>query len=104
MQALFRPAEETFVVAGTREETFKKCADALRKSPDFRGIGASEALFRPKAHYRHPPVWGELAVTLTPEGADSTRITARATTQPNLFTPVFSPEHRILEDFAETLR
>ncbi len=104
MPALFHPAEETFVVAGTREEWIKKCETALRTSRDFRGIESSQALFRMKAQYRRPPVWGELTVTLAPEGADSTRITARATTAPNLFTLLFSPEHRILDDFAEALR
>jgi hypothetical protein len=104
MPVLFRPSEETFVVAGTREEWTKKCEEGLRRSPDFRGVESSESLFRIRAQYRRPPVWGELTVTLSPEGADSTRITARARTQPNLFTLLFSPEHRILDLFAEAIR
>jgi hypothetical protein len=104
MPLLFHPAEESFVVAGTREEWMKKCEESLRKSPDFRSVASSPTLFRLTAQYRKPPVWGELTVTLTPEGPDSTRISARATTQPNLFTLIFSPEHRMLDDFAEAIR
>jgi hypothetical protein len=103
MPILFHPAEETFVVAGTREEWMNRCVEALRRSSDFRGVESSEKLFRITAQYRHPPVWGELTVTLTPVDADSTRISARATTQPNLFTLVFGPERRILDDFAEAI-
>lgn len=104
MPVLFHPAEETFVVAGTREEWVKKCVEALQKSADFRGVETSETLFRITAVYRKPPVWGELTVTLAPEGSDSTRIAAKATTHPNLFTLVFSPEHRILDDFAQAIQ
>ena len=104
MPVLFHPAEETFVVAGTREMWFKTYAEALQKNADFRGVETSPTLFRITALYRKPPIWGELTVTLAPEGSDSTRITARATTQPNLFTLLFSPEHRILDDFAQAVQ
>jgi hypothetical protein len=50
-----------------------------------------------------PPVWGDIHVTLTPEGSDSTRITTRAMVFPNLFSLIFSPERRILDHFARAL-
>jgi hypothetical protein len=104
MPVLFRPAEETFVVTGTREAWVTRCEQALRANRAFRGVETAPTLFRVTAQYRRPPVWGELTMTLTPEGTDSTRVTARAATLPNLYTLIFSPERRIVDDFAEALR
>jgi hypothetical protein len=101
--ALFHPLEETFVVGGTREEWVKRCEDALRTAPHFQDAASSAELFRVSARYRRPPVWGDIHVTLTQEGSGSTRITARAMAYPNLFTLVFSPERRILDQFARAL-
>jgi len=102
--ALFHPLEETFVVAGTREEWIKRCEEALRATPHFQDVASSGELFRVSARYRRPPVWGDIHVTLTPEGSGSTRITARAMVFPNLFSLIFSPERRILDHFARALR
>ena len=49
-------------------------------------------------------VWGDIHVTLTPEGSGSTCITARAMAFPNLFALIFSPERRILDLFARGLQ
>ena len=102
--ALFHPLEETFVVAGTREEWVKRCEEALGATPHFQDVASSGELFRLSARYRRPPVWGDIHVTLTPEGSGSTRITARAMVFPNLFSLIFSPERRILDQFARALR
>jgi hypothetical protein len=101
--ALFHPLEETFVVDSTREEWVKRCAEALRTAPHFQDVASSAELFRVSARYRRPPVWGDIHVTLTQEGSGSTRITARAMAFPNLFALIFSPERRILDQFARTL-
>jgi hypothetical protein len=101
--ALFHPLEEKFVVAGTREEWVKRCEEALRTAPHFQDVASSAELFRVSARYRRPPVWGDIHVTLTPEGSGSTCITARAMAFPNLFALVFSPGRRILDQFARGL-
>ena len=101
--ALFHPLEETFVVTGTREEWVKKCEEALRATPHFQDVASSAELFRVSARYRRPPVWGDIHVTLMPQGSGSTCITARAMAFPNLFALIFSPERRILDLFARGL-
>lgn len=79
----------------------------------------------PAEKYGHAPVWGEIEVTaftrnsasddcmsrnlglvrsVAEEGSDSTRINAKATTLPNLFTLMFSPERKILDDFAQAVK
>ena len=92
------------MVAGTREEWVKRCGEALRATPHFQDVASSGELFRVSARYGRPPVWGDIRVTLTPEGSGSTRITARAMVSPNLFSLIFSPERRILDHFARALR
>jgi hypothetical protein len=72
--ALFHPLEEKFVVAGIREEWVKRCEEALRATPHFQDVASSAELFRVSARYRRPPVWGDVQVTLTPEGSGSTRL------------------------------
>jgi hypothetical protein len=104
MPLLFRPAEETFVVSGPREEWIKRCEQAFRTSRDFRSVEVSPTLFRLTAHYRRPPVWGELTVTLTPEGNDTTHMVARATALPKLYMLIFGPERRIVDEIAEAIR
>ena len=101
--ALFHPLEEKFVVAGTREEWVKRCEEALRAAPHFQDVTSSTELFRVSARYSRPPVWGDIRVTLTPEESGSTCITARAMAFPNLFALIFTPERRILEQFARGL-
>jgi len=66
------------VVAGTREEWAKGCEEALRAIPHSQDAASSGKLLRVSARYRRPPVWGDIHVTLTPEGSGSARITARA--------------------------
>ena len=50
--ALFHPLEETFVVAGTREEWVKRCEEALGATPHFQDVASSGELFRLSARYR----------------------------------------------------
>jgi hypothetical protein len=103
--ALFHPLEETFVVTGTREERVKRYEEALQETPHLQDVASSTELCRVSAWYRRPPVWGgDIHAPLTPEGSGSTCITARAMTFPNLFALVFSPERRILDQFARGLR
>jgi len=95
--------DTTLVVAGTREELLQKCCDALEAAPRFSVVNVSEDQFQVEATYRRPPVWGKLVVTLLPEGTDSTRISARITLLPNLFTLIFAPQQRILGRFTRAL-
>jgi len=95
--------DTTLVVAGARQEWLQKCCDALEAAPRFSVANVSEDECQVTAKYRVPSVWGRLTVTLLPEGTDSTRINAKATVLPNLFTLIFAPQQRILTRFARAI-
>ena len=95
--------ETTLVVAGARDDWLQKCCDALEAAPRFSVADVSEDEFQVRAKYRLPPVWGQLTVTLLPEGTDSTRITASVAVLPNLYTLIFAPQHRILARFSRAI-
>jgi hypothetical protein len=95
--------DTTLVVAGVRDELLQKCCDVLEAAPGFSVVNVSEDQFQVEAKYRRPPVWGKLVVTLVPEGAGSTRISARITLLPTLFTLIFAPQQRILTRFTRAL-
>jgi hypothetical protein len=91
--------DTTVVVAGATDELLQKCCDALEAAPGFPVVNVSEDQFQVEAKYRRPPVWSKLVVTLFPEGADSTRINARISLPPTLFTLIFAPQQGILGRF-----
>ena len=96
--AVRKTIEESFVVAGAREEWLPKCCDALEVGR-FTGIETSETLGQITANYKKAATWGTISLTLTPEG-DSTRIVAKATANvDNVFAIFSSPGQRILKQF-----
>ena len=95
--------DATLVVAGERDDLLQRCCDALEAAPRFSVVNVSEDQYQVEAKYRRPPVWGKLAMTLLPEGKDSTRINARITVLPNFFTLIFAPQQRILTRFTRAL-
>ena len=101
--AAFRPREATIVVPGTREEWLQRCCDGLTEHRHFSIVDVSEYECEIKAKYRVVPIWVELTVSLSPEGAASTRINATVTVLPNLFTLITTPENRVLVRFARAV-
>jgi hypothetical protein len=102
--AVRKSVEDTFVVAGSRDEWLARCRDAL-EAQGFTKINASDTLFQITANYKKATVWGELEVALLPEGDDSTKINARATANAdNIFAVFSSPGHKILERFKQGIR
>lgn len=62
----------------------------------------SATLFQIKASYKKATIWGDLEVTLLPEGAGTTGINARATANiDNVFAAFGSPGRKILDRFKQ---
>ena len=98
--ALFHPLEEKFVVAGSREECGQEMRGGAAGRPAFPGRRVLRGALPRVGTVPSAAGLGDIHVTLTPEGSGSTCITARAMAFPNLFALVFSPERRILDQFA----
>jgi len=99
-----KSVEDTLVVAGSREAWLPKCRDAL-EAQGFSKVDASETLFQIKANYKKATVWGDLELTLFPEGGDSTKINARSTANvDNIFAVFGSPGRKIIDRFKQGIR
>jgi hypothetical protein len=96
--ALRRSVEETLVVAGGRDEIFQRCQVSLRAG-GFSGVEANTTLYQLTANFRNLTTWGELLVTLLPEGAN-TRLTLKATANvDNIYALFSSPTKKVLNAF-----
>lgn len=102
--AVRKMTEDTMVVAGSRDAWLTKCQAALQ-TQGFTKVQASQTLYQLKANYKKATVWGDLELTLLPEGADSTKLTARATANvDNIFALFSSPGRKILDRFKHGIR
>lgn len=102
--AVRKSVEDTFVVAGPREEWLLRCRSAL-EAEGFTKIDVSKTLFQIGANYKKATVWGDLEITLLPEGDSSTKINARATANvDNVFAAFGSPGRKILDRFKAGIR
>ena len=96
--AVRKTVEDTFVVAGNREQWLAKCKDALAAG-GFTAIQANEALGQIKGNYKKFTVWGSIEITLMPEG-ENTKIIAKAMANvDNIFALFSSPGKKIIEAF-----
>ncbi|MBL8828441.1 MAG: hypothetical protein JNM18_15775 [Planctomycetaceae bacterium] len=96
--AVRKTVEDTFVVAGKREQWFSRCKDALSKG-GFTAIQANEAFGQVKGDYKTFSVWGSIEITLMPEG-ENTKIVAKAMANvDNIFALFSSPGKKIIEAF-----
>ena len=96
--AVRKSIDDTFVVAGKREQWFSRCKDALSKG-EFTAIQANEAFGQIKGDYKKFSVWGTIEITLLPEG-ENTKIVAKATANvDNVFALFSSPGKKIIEAF-----
>jgi hypothetical protein len=99
--AVRKSVEDAVVVSGPREQWLAACKYAL-ESQGFTKVDVSAALFQIKANYKKATVWGDLEVTLVPEGADATKINAKATANiDNLFAAFSSPGRKIIDRFKQ---
>lgn len=100
--AIRKTTEDMFVVTGQREQWFSRCKDALGKGK-FSGIEANSTLYQIKGAFKTFTVWGNIEVTLLPDG-DSTKIVAKATANvDNIYALFKSPGKAILDAFKGNL-
>jgi hypothetical protein len=98
-----KSVEDALVVAGPRERWLVGCKDAL-EAQGFTKVEVSTTLFQLKANYKKATIWGDLEVTLVPEGADATKINAKATANvDNIFAAFGSPGRKIIDRFKQGL-
>ncbi|SRR6266540_413158 len=101
--AIRKSSQETFVVAGQRDEWLGRCKEAL-ETQRFTRVAVSEALFQVTANYKKLTTWGDIQVTLRPEGDTSTRIDVEAHANiDNLFALFKSPGRTIINEFKRGL-
>jgi hypothetical protein len=100
--AIRKSIEEAFVVAGSREDWLARCEDALI-AQGFSGVKSNSTLCQVEGAYHKFLVWGEILVTLFPEGTN-TKIVAKATANADNIWALFgSPSKKILTVFKESL-
>ncbi|MGE5390041.1 MAG: hypothetical protein ACM3PE_03150 [Deltaproteobacteria bacterium] len=100
--AIRKSIEETIVVSGNREERFLTCVEALKKA-GFKNISPNNVIFQIEGSYKKATVWGEILITLLPEGPD-TRIVMKSTANvDNIYALFKSPTKTIIDKFKEQL-
>lgn len=100
--AVRKSVEETIVVDGPRDKWLARCKDSLQKA-GFGAVKANPALNQVEGTFRKFSVWGEILITLTPEG-QNTKIVAKSTANvDNIFALFSSPTKKILAAFKDNL-
>ena len=101
--AVEKSTEETLVLAGTREIWLDKCRQALREG-GFSKIDVSPSLFQLQGAYKKVVVYGEILITLMPEG-ENTKIHIKATANmDNVFALFKSPTRAIITAFKNGIK
>jgi hypothetical protein len=102
--AVRKSVDDDIVVAGRREQWLDACQSAL-EAQKFTNVEVSAALFQIRANYKKATVWGDVELTLLPEGDGSTRIKAKATANvDNIFAAFSSPGRKIIDRFKDGIR
>lgn len=100
--AIRKSVEETIVVDGPRDQWLARCKGAL-ETGGFGGVKANATLNQVEGTYHKFVVWGEILITLLPNGA-STKIIAKATANvDNIWALFSSPTKKILGAFKSNL-
>lgn len=101
--AIRRSKEESYSVSGTTEDWVSKAEQALHNG-GFSNVLVNRTLNQLTADFKKFTVWGELIVTLYPEG-EQVRIHAKSTANAdNIFALFSSPNQKILDQFKNNLR
>jgi hypothetical protein len=96
--AVRRSKEETFSVKGKTEEWLKKAEQALHKG-GFANVKTNLLLNQLTGDYKNLTIWGEIIVTLLPEG-ENIKINAKSTANAdNIYALFSSPNQKILDQF-----
>lgn len=96
--AVRKSKEETFSVKGNAEEWLTKAEQALHKG-GFANVKTNKLLNQLTGDYKKLTVWGEIIVTLLPEG-ENIKINAKSTANAdNIFALFSSPNQKILDQF-----
>jgi hypothetical protein len=97
--AIRKSVEETLVIAGSRNEVFRRCESAL-KSQGFTKVTTNVTLYKIEGQLHKLTVWGEILITLLPAEGKNTKITMRATAGvDNVWALFSSPTKKILAAF-----
>ena len=92
--AIRKSIEETLVVVGTRDDVLRRCEKGL-SAQGFTAVKSNAVLYQIEGKFHKAFVWGEILITLLPEG-DNTRIVAKATANvDNVYTLFSSPTKKI---------
>ncbi len=100
--AIRKSVEEVFVVDGQREVWVGRCEAALR-SAGFGGVEANIALNQVKGNFHKLLVWGDILITLLPEGAHTTIVAKATANVDNIWALFISPTKKILDAFKSNL-
>jgi hypothetical protein len=96
--AIRKSKEETFSVKGSPEAWLIKAEQALYKG-GFTNVKTNKLLNQLTGDYKKVAVWGEIIVTLLPEG-DNVKINAKSTANAdNVFALFSSPNQKIIDQF-----
>ena len=100
--AIRQNKEEIFVVSGSLEEWLGKSEKALKQG-NFTSVAVNRTISQLTANYKKLTVWGEIVVTLLPEG-DKVRIHANSNANAdNIFPLLSNPNKKILSQFKNNL-
>ncbi len=94
--------EETVVVSGSMDEWMAKAEQALRKG-GFTNIKANNTIHQLTGDYKKFTIWGEITVTLLPEGNGIKIHSASTANADNIFALFSSPNKKILSQFKNNL-
>jgi hypothetical protein len=100
--AIRKSYTDAVVVSGTRQDWMGKCCASL-ESGKFKNIKVSEALFQISADYKKFPTYGDIQITLTPEGSDTRLTIAITAAVDNIYAIFRSPGKHILKIFKDNL-
>jgi hypothetical protein len=96
--AIRKSIEENFSVKGNTEEWLTKAEQALHKG-GFTNVKTNKLLNQLTGDYKKLTIWGEIIVTLLPEG-ENIKIHAKSTANTdNIFALFSSPNQKILDQF-----
>ena len=96
--AVRKTVDDTFVVCGTREQWLPRFVDAFANA-GFTEIHVNEVFGQIRGDYRKLTVWGNIEISLMPEG-ENTKVVARATANvDNVYALFSSPGKKIIDAF-----
>lgn len=94
--------EETFFIKGNVEDVLLKSQEALVRG-NFTNVKMNSTINQVTGNYKKMTVWGELIVSVLPEG-ENVKINAKSTANiDNIFALFTSPNQKILNKFKNNL-